>query len=161
MSLSGVFRTQAKNSNILVRVVGSRRVLNFFTVSGSLLQHLSKICSFNVSNSSSGEDVALWPRQPRFESWIGQFLKWPTLQMRDSSALFVVNAGSPKKSSPAAGLKYAAMGSDLLRKRSSGIGRARRVLSIPHGFGRFRRFYKKLQPKSACGSVSEWLRRCT
>ena len=114
-----------------------------------------------MSNSSSGEDVALWPRQPRFESWIGQFLKWPTLQMRDSSALFVVNAGSPKKSSPAAGLKYAAMGSDLLRKRSSGIGRARRVLSIPHGFGRFRRFYKKLQPKSACGSVSEWLRRCT
>ena len=98
--------------------------------------------------------------QVRILDWT-TFLKSPTLQIWDQSGLLVVNAGSPKKSSPAAGLKYAAMGSGLLRKRSSGIRRARRVLSIPHGFGRFRLFYKKLQQKSVCGSVSEWLRRCT
>ena len=37
---------------------------------------LSAVTCQIMSNSSSGEDVALWPRQPRFESLIGQHLQF-------------------------------------------------------------------------------------
>jgi len=63
-----------------------------------------------------------------------------TEQICDKNAQFLANAGSPKKSSPAAGFKYAAMGSELLWQMTSGINAALRDLSIPLGFIRFGHF---------------------
>ena len=58
------------------------------------------------------------------------------VQMRE----FLANARSREKSSPAAGFKYAAMGSGLLGQMTSGINGALRDLSIPLGFSRFGHF---------------------
>ena len=47
-----------------------------FNFPGSLDTRFSSLCDMHLgarfkTTSSSGQDVALWPRQPRFDSWCG------------------------------------------------------------------------------------------